>query len=96
MTNRAISSTCARMLKRRARLGHDWAEMSKPGPRQDVTQLPLIPVALPSLNEQLAAAGYTTAPADNGQKHILRDGRVVFTGRAHEMAAWLAADALPW
>lgn len=77
--------------------------MNESRPKQDPGQLLLdLPSAtaraapLPSLNEQLAAAGYATAPAGFGREHVLRDGRVVFTGRAHEVAAWLAADPLPW
>lgn len=51
--------------------------------------------AAPSLNEALAALGFTTAPANRGlafptgAKHIIRDGQVEFTGSAHEVWQWL-------
>lgn len=44
-----------------------------------------------TINETLAASGYTTAPRDNGRKAILLDGVEVFVGRAHEVWAWLEA-----
>ena len=59
-------------------------------------ELPIGPRRDPTLHEALAAAGLTSRPADNGRRDILRDGRVLFTGRAHEVWAWLAADQLPW
>lgn len=50
----------------------------------------------PSLNDVLASLGLSTQPAP-GQyaKHILdREGRVVFTGRAGEVWAWLRTEGL--
>lgn len=43
-----------------------------------------------TLNESLAARGYTTAPAGHGKKHILRAGVIVFTGDAGDVWEWLA------
>lgn len=44
----------------------------------------------PTLNERLEELGYTTVHGVGvGQKHVLRDGEVVFTGRAYEVWAWL-------
>jgi len=43
-----------------------------------------------TLNETLAALGYTTAPAGFGKKHILdADGVTVCTGAAHQVWWWL-------
>ncbi len=43
-----------------------------------------------TLNETLAALGYTTRPAGHGQKHIIgADGVIVCTGAAHQVWEWL-------
>ena len=48
-----------------------------------------------TLNQTLAALGLTTRPGGGlYSKHILRDGVIVFTGRAGDVWAWLHADGL--
>lgn len=42
-----------------------------------------------SLNEVLEQLGYSTEPAGNGQKHIIRNGFTLFTGRAGDVWDWL-------
>ncbi len=46
-----------------------------------------------TLNETLASLGFTTQPAGNlwsmGAKHILRRGKIVFTGDSVEVWAWI-------
>jgi hypothetical protein len=42
-----------------------------------------------TINEQLAALGYTTLPHSHGRKQVLRDGAVVITGTAGDVWAWL-------
>jgi len=43
-----------------------------------------------TLHETLAALGYTTAPAGHSRKHVIdAEGVTVYTGRAHEVWAWL-------
>jgi hypothetical protein len=43
-----------------------------------------------TLSEVLAALGYTTAPAGHYRKHVIdADGVTVYTGRAHQVWAWL-------
>jgi hypothetical protein len=42
-----------------------------------------------TLNQQLAELGYTTSPAGFQQKNILKDGVIVFTGRAGDVWKWL-------
>jgi hypothetical protein len=50
--------------------------------------------ARPSLNETLAALGFTTKPgAGLYAKYILRGDDVVFAGRADEVWAWLRGGA---
>lgn len=50
-----------------------------------------------SLNDVLAAHGYTTRPAPgNYRKHILdADGEVVFTGTAHDVWEWIGRPTPP-
>ena len=49
-----------------------------------------------TLNERLTAAGYTTASAPGlYQKHILKDGEIIFTGDASEVASWLEPKPVP-
>lgn len=43
----------------------------------------------PTLNEVLTSLGYRTEDAGHSRKNIIRDGTVCFTGRAHNVWAWL-------
>jgi hypothetical protein len=45
------------------------------------------------LNRLLKINGFTTSKAKNGIKHILCGGETVFTGRAHDVSAWLKKEA---
>jgi len=44
----------------------------------------------PSLSEALAARGYTHAATGRDYRHAIKnEGRVVFTGAAHDVWAWM-------
>lgn len=72
----------------------------------DVTDAPTLPdhrteaqrPVGPTLNDRLSSLGYTTAPAPGhsiGSEHILRDGKIVFTGDSFEVWTWLQAERAP-
>lgn len=42
-----------------------------------------------SLNQVLKTLGFTTEPTKNDRKHIIRNGEIVFSGRAHDVWSWL-------
>jgi len=42
-----------------------------------------------SLNENLTALGYTTIPAGDYRKSILKNGQIKFTGRAKDVWKWI-------
>lgn len=42
-----------------------------------------------ALNELLKELGYTTEPAGRGKKHIIKDGKTVFTGDAGSVWEWI-------
>lgn len=44
----------------------------------------------PTLNQRLAASGYTTEPAGLYRKRIMLCGACVFEGSAHEVSQWLS------
>lgn len=44
----------------------------------------------PTLNEALRALGLSTKPGAHHRKQIIRDGAVVFEGRAWQVWEWLA------
>ena len=49
----------------------------------------------PTLNDTLHALDLATSPATGmSRKHILRDGKVVFTGNAGQVWKWLRSERM--
>lgn len=49
-----------------------------------------------NLNGFLGGLGYTTEPAGNGRKHIMKGGETHFTGTAGEVWEWLRETKQTW